>query len=175
MESSAAALKVGESISLKWCLAACSIVFERRPASNDCANLLSHSICCSRIAVCAVICFTCYARATELTSILKAMGTPSAFGKDASVQAKLHEDGKRLNCWRSLTQPLPLALLYPFFGRFSKACLNTAKLCEKDKLFVLELCTQVRRCYLLGSSGPAAPSVRMQVAPTLAATLRLSA
>ena len=61
------------------------------------------------------------------------------------------------NCWRSLVRPLPLALLYPFFGSFSHGCRETAPLCECNKLFVLELCTKVG-CGC--SKGPAAVSVK---------------
>ena len=71
------------------------------------------------------------------------MGSPSWYGAHVERQATLHEDGSRLNCWRSNMRPLSLALLYPFFGRFSQACLDTATVCERDKLFVLELCAKV--------------------------------
>ena len=82
------------------------------------------------------------------------MGWPSGYASSYKKQAALHKDGKKLNCWRSPERPLPLALLYTFLGRFSQACLNTARPREQAKLFVLELCEEVRCCYLMGSNGP---------------------
>ena len=76
---------------------------------------------------------------------------PQPLAKISSAR-KTCESGDRLNCWRSHVRPLSLALLYSFFGTFSQACRSTAPLCERDKLFVLELCTKVG-CY--GSQFPA--------------------
>ena len=82
------------------------------------------------------------------------MQTPSIFGSDVGTQVLLHEGGNELNCWRSHVRPLPLALLYYFFGRFSQACLETATIFERDKLFVLELCAKVGCRCRVESKGP---------------------
>ena len=84
--------------------------------------------------------------AADLQSLLDDTDAPSSFGKNIRRLKILHESGDRLNCWRSRVRPLSLALLYFFFGTCSQACRRTAPVCERDKLFVLELCTKVGCC-----------------------------
>ena len=117
---------------------------------SEVANLpqLCLPSCCWHCPSCHVkiSCSLLRVHAADLQSLLDDMRTPSSFGNNIKRQKVLHESGDRLNCWRSRVRPLPLALLYSFFGTFSQACRRTAPLHERDKLFVLELCTEVGCC-----------------------------
>ncbi len=71
------------------------------------------------------------------------MGTPSVYANSVRKQQQL-ATGKVWNCYRTGFQPIPLSLLYAFFGDFASAHTNLTNLARRDILFVQEMCQKMR-------------------------------
>lgn len=79
----------------------------------------------------------------ELADAMSRIVTPSSYAKSTERQAEL-ATGEVFNCYRSSHCPIPLALLYPFFDTFCWSASDTADLQQRDMLFTLEVCKEMR-------------------------------